>query len=323
MRPSGKIAKNTLPHARKRPKEAAHPILLLGCIMLTALLISGCIHSNESPPAGPLFLEAGEFFAQGNYEASLDKYHEAIEKKPETADRVLFEMGIIYSHPGNERKHYDKALACFRKIIDDFPDSAYRRESQMLSFQIQNVITKDRLIAAQREQLESCRSREQDIIALEKRIGFLEQKLIDLWTEPVDKILIEKKKRRLTLISKEEAIKTYTIALGANPVGPKEREGDNKTPEGNYTIESRNWHSKYHLSLRISYPNWKDKQRANQLGVSPGGDIMIHGAKNEFSRLGKSQNAIDWTEGCIAVTNQEIEEIARLVPNGTPVEIRP
>jgi tetratricopeptide (TPR) repeat protein len=296
-------------------------------IMLTALLISGCSHNREGSPAGSLYLEANDFFAQGNYAASLDKYEKAIEKEPETADRLLFEMGIIHSHPANERKSYEKALECFRKIISDHPGSAYRRDSQMLIFQIQNVIIKDHLIAKQHEQLEAYRqgieSREYDIINMQKKIGNLEQKVFDLWTEPVDKVLIEKEKRRLTLMSRGEAIKTYTIALGVNPVGPKEMQGDNKTPEGNYTIESRNRHSKYHLSLRISYPNKRDKQRAEELGVAPGGDIMIHGAKNGFSGVGESHNAIDWTEGCIAVTNPEIEEIVRLVPDGTPVEIRP
>jgi tetratricopeptide (TPR) repeat protein len=318
LRPSGKFPKGALTNTRT---------LLFFCIMLTALLLSGCSHRGDGSPAGALLLEANNFFVQGNYEASLHKYEQALQKEPENADRLLFEMGIIYSHPANERKSYEKALECFRKIISDYPDSAYRRDSRMLIFQIQNVITKDHLIAKQHEQLEAYRreikSREHDIIALEKKIGIIEQKVLDLRTEPVDKVLVEKQKRRLTLIAKGEAIKTYTIALGANPVGPKEVQGDNKTPEGNYTIESRNRHSKYHLSLRISYPEEKDKQRAEELGVSPGGDIMIHGAKNDFSGDSGSHNAIDWTEGCIAVTNLEIEEIARLVPDGTPIEIRP
>jgi len=322
LRTPGKFPKGMLANTSIAPRS-----LLSFCIMLTALLISGCSHGGDGSPAGSTFLEANDFFAQGNYEASLDNYEKAIKKEPETADRELFEMGIIYSHPGNEWKSYDKALECFRKIIIDFPESAYRRDSQMLMFQIQNVIIKDHLIAEQHEKLETHRrgieSREYEIIALEKKIGILEQKVFELWTEPVDKVLIEKKKRRLTLISKGEAIKTYTIALGANPVGPKEKQGDNKTPEGNYTIESRNRHSDYHLSLRISYPNGRDKKRAQELGVSPGGNIMIHGLKNDFSWVDGFHKAIDWTEGCIAVTNKEIEEIARLVPNGTPVEIRP
>ena len=125
------------------------------------------------------------------------------------------------------------------------------------------------------------------------------------------------------LIAKGEVLKTYKIALGGNPVGPKERQGDNKTPEGTYVIDSRNKNSRHHLSLRISYPNERDKKRARELGVSPGGDIMIHGIKNGFSWVGDSHAEIDWTKGCIAVSDEEIEEIAKLAPNGTIVEIRP
>ncbi len=300
---------------------------LVFCIMLTALLISGCSHSGEGSTAASIALEANAFFKQGNYEASIGQYEKLIEKEPETADRVFFEMGIIYAHPKNGRKNYQKALDCFRKIIGDYPDSEYRRDSQMMMLQIQNVIIKDKLIAEQQKQIEAYRqrihTRENEIIALQKKIGTLEQKVFEHRTEPAGKVLIEKKKRRLTLLSKGEAIKTYKIALGGDPVGPKERQGDNKTPEGSYTIESRNRHSDYHLSLRLSYPNEKDKRHANALGVSPGGDIMIHGIKNDFSWVGGFHTRIDWTEGCIAVTNKDMEEIARLTPNGTPVEIRP
>jgi murein L,D-transpeptidase YafK len=272
-------------------------------------------------------LAAIDFFAQGNYEASLDEYEKLIEKEPATADRVYFEMGIIYAHPKNGRKSYRKALECFLKIINDYPYSEYRRDSQMMMLQIQNVIIKDKLISEQQTQIDSYRrgkkAQGNEIKDLQKKIGTLEQKVFELRTEPVDKVLIEKKKRRLTLISNGEAIKTYKIALGGNPVGPKERQGDNKTPEGTYTIESRNRYSDFHLSLRISYPNEKDKKRAKELGVSPGGDIMIHGIKNGLSWVGGFHTEIDWTEGCIAVTNEEMEEIVRLVHNGTPVEIRP
>ena len=125
------------------------------------------------------------------------------------------------------------------------------------------------------------------------------------------------------MLSKGEVIKIYKIALGGDPVGPKVMQGDNKTPEGVYTIDSRNSNSDFHLSLHISYPNEKDRIRARQLGVSPGGNIMIHGLKNGFSQVGDSHTERDWTEGCIAVTNQEMEEIYRLVPNGTIVEILP
>ena len=125
------------------------------------------------------------------------------------------------------------------------------------------------------------------------------------------------------LISQGEVLKSYKIALGGNPIGHKERQGDNKTPEGTYVIDARNRDSRFHLSLRISYPNERDKKRAKELGVSPGGDIMIHGIKNGLSWVGNAHSGIDWTKGCIAVTDQEIEEIDKLAPNGTIVEIRP
>lgn len=138
-----------------------------------------------------------------------------------------------------------------------------------------------------------------------------------------DRIVVEKKARRLTLVFRVRPIGTYKVALGRNPEGPKEREGDKKTPEGLYFIDSRNSASRYHLALHISYPNAADVKRAKDLGVSPGGSIMIHGIRNGFGWVGRLHTWFDWTAGCIAVTNSEIEEITRLVPIGTPVEIRP
>ncbi|HNT43587.1 MAG TPA: L,D-transpeptidase family protein [Syntrophorhabdaceae bacterium] len=138
-----------------------------------------------------------------------------------------------------------------------------------------------------------------------------------------DKLLVEKKARRLTLLSKGQILRTYKIALGGNPEGPKEREGDGKTPEGSYIIDGRNTRSGYHLSLHISYPNEKDRKRAKELGVSPGAQIMIHGMKNGLGWIGPFHTLYNWTQGCIAVTDAEIDEIAPLVPNGTPIEIRP
>ncbi|PIE73476.1 MAG: hypothetical protein CSA20_02815 [Deltaproteobacteria bacterium] len=197
----------------------------------------------------------------------------------------------------------------------------------MMLFQIPNVINKDKQIAAQQATLETLRQTIKDktdeIVALREQITVLEQKAFARRTAPADKILIEKKDRRLTLLSKGQVIKTYPIALGGNPTGPKEREGDKKTPEGFYIIDSRNRDSDYHLALHISYPSAKDKKRARELGASPGGNIMIHGIKNGLSWVGDFHSRVDWTNGCIAVTDQEIEEINRLVPMGTVVEIRP
>lgn len=120
-----------------------------------------------------------------------------------------------------------------------------------------------------------------------------------------------------------QVLKAYKIALGGEPVGPKTRQGDHRTPEGLYLIDSRNAHSKFHRSLHISYPNAADRDRARKLGVSPGGDVFIHGLPNGYGLVGAAHRARDWTDGCVAVTDQEIEEIWKLVNNGTPVEIRP
>jgi murein L,D-transpeptidase YafK len=134
-----------------------------------------------------------------------------------------------------------------------------------------------------------------------------------------DEIVVRKGKRELTLLRDGNALKTYRIALGRNPAGAKEREGDGKTPEGDYVISGRNPRSAFHLSLRISYPSDADRDRARRQGVDPVGDIMIHGRPNS----GPARVAEDWTEGCIAVTNEEIEEIWRLVPDGSRVRILP
>ena len=127
----------------------------------------------------------------------------------------------------------------------------------------------------------------------------------------------------MELMRTGQVLRTYKIALGGNPVGAKMRQGDHRTPEGVYVIDRRNEHSQYHRSLHISYPNAADRERARKLGVSPGGDIFIHGLPNGYGFIGAAHRARDWTDGCIAVTDQEIEEIWKLVDNGTPVEILP
>jgi len=127
----------------------------------------------------------------------------------------------------------------------------------------------------------------------------------------------------MTLLSGAKVLKTYKVALGSVPVSPKRVEGDHKTPEGNYIIDAKNAHSQFHLSLHISYPSAADQQRARAMGARPGGAIMIHGLAAPFAYLGPLHRQTDWTDGCVAVTNAEIEEIWKLVPVGTKVEIRP
>ena len=138
-----------------------------------------------------------------------------------------------------------------------------------------------------------------------------------------DRVVVEKAARRLTLYRGDTAIKQYRVALGRNPIGPKLREGDARTPEGHYAIDGRLPESGFHRALHISYPNDRDRVAAATAGVDPGGAIMIHGIKNGLGWLGRAHRLVDWTSGCIAVTDREIEEIWRAVPDGTRVEISP
>jgi murein L,D-transpeptidase YafK len=139
----------------------------------------------------------------------------------------------------------------------------------------------------------------------------------------IDSILIKKKERILQLYAKRRLIKAYDIALGFDPVGPKEREGDGKTPEGSYHIAYKNPRSQFHLSLKISYPSTKDRRNARLKKYAPGGDIMIHGLGKDYAHLGKTHTQRDWTLGCVAVTNEEIKEIYDAVSTGTKVDIKP
>jgi murein L,D-transpeptidase YafK len=138
-----------------------------------------------------------------------------------------------------------------------------------------------------------------------------------------DRVVIEKAERRLSLYSDGELLKSYRVALGPNPEGHKQEEGDGRTPEGVYAIDFRKEDSSFHRALHVSYPSIEDRRRAEERGVSPGGDIMIHGLPNGLGDEGRRRLVRDWTEGCVAVLNWEIEEIWRVVPDGTPVEILP
>lgn len=137
-----------------------------------------------------------------------------------------------------------------------------------------------------------------------------------------DKVIVLKSERRLLLTKDGQVLKQYRIVLGRDPIGHKTEQGDGRTPEGLYRIDGRNAKSGYRLSLHISYPDKRDRARARERGVSPGGDIMIHGIKNGFGWVGPLHRLVDWTNGCVAVTDSEIEEIWRAVPNGVAIEIR-
>ncbi len=140
--------------------------------------------------------------------------------------------------------------------------------------------------------------------------------------DQADKVLVIKSKRVLLLLQNGSVLREYQICLGRNPKGRKTRQGDYRTPEGTYLLDSRNPNSTFHLSLHISYPGKKDRLIARRRGVSPGSDIMIHGLP-EGMTIDDLGGYRDWTKGCIAVSNTAIEEIWQLVPDGTPIEIRP
>lgn len=140
--------------------------------------------------------------------------------------------------------------------------------------------------------------------------------------EQVDRIVIVKSAHTMTLMREGRKIKTYKVALGDSK-GPKVQQGDKKTPEGTYFVDGKNPNSLFHRALHLSYPNAADRERARKLGVSPGGDIEIHGLPRQYAWLGAAHRSVDWTTGCIAVTNAEIDEIWDEVGVGTAVEIRP
>ena len=138
-----------------------------------------------------------------------------------------------------------------------------------------------------------------------------------------DRVVVDKGAHTLTLLRRGAALKTYRVSLGGHPRGPKREEGDERTPEGVYRLDARNARSSAHLALHISYPDSGDAARARARGVQPGGLIMVHGISNGLGWVGRLHRLVDWTDGCVAVTNREMDEIWRAVPTGTPIEIRP
>lgn len=134
--------------------------------------------------------------------------------------------------------------------------------------------------------------------------------------QQADFILVDKSERRMRLLRGGKVLRSYSILLGDAPKGHKRQQGDERTPEGEYRISGRNPNSRFHLSLRVSYPNAADRKQAQARGVDPGGDIMIHGGTPPGYRR-------DWTDGCLALTDREIEEVWSLVPTGTPIRIDP
>ena len=139
----------------------------------------------------------------------------------------------------------------------------------------------------------------------------------------ITRVVVLKSERKLMLMSGDTVVKTYRVSLGGQPIGAKTQQGDHKTPEGVYLLDSRNPYSTFHLALHISYPNATDRARAAKLHVAPGGAIMLHGLPKGWEWVGAGSKLDDWTDGCIAVTNPEIEEIWGMVKIPTPIEIKP
>ena len=142
-------------------------------------------------------------------------------------------------------------------------------------------------------------------------------------TVVADSIIVSKSAHTLSLMSGKTVLKRYHVAIGRGSVGAKEFAGDNRTPEGKFVIDGKKTDTKFHKALHISYPNPEDRARALKLGKSPGGDIEIHGVPASFAWLGTAQHALDWTAGCIALSNEEVDEVWKMVSVGTPVEINP
>ncbi len=147
--------------------------------------------------------------------------------------------------------------------------------------------------------------------------------IVSLPLQAVDLVVVQKADRTMTLYDGNREIKRYHIAMGDSPAGHKIKEGDQRTPQGRYILDYKKEDSAYYRSIHISYPNAADRLRAKALGVSPGGQIMIHGENPNSELSPEEQQAFNWTNGCIAVTNKEMDELWQLIRPGTPIEIWP
>ena len=141
--------------------------------------------------------------------------------------------------------------------------------------------------------------------------------------DPADLVVVDKSDRKLYLLKAGRVLREFDVSLGLVPNGPKQREGDFRTPEGKYVLDARNANSDYFLSIHVSYPDETDRARARAQGVDPGGEIMIHGLPNALKHDLSSYRATDWTDGCIAVSNSDMVDIWLMTRESTPIEIRP
>ena len=152
---------------------------------------------------------------------------------------------------------------------------------------------------------------------------FLLQTTNVMGAQKADEVLVIKSKKRLYLMNKGETFASFHVAFGSKPKGHKLEQGDDRTPEGRYILDYKNAGSAYYKSIHISYPNAKDRKEARKRGVDPGGDIMIHGQKNGYGRLSLLVQRFNWTNGCIALSDRDLEQVWMAVDPGTPIEIRP
>jgi murein L,D-transpeptidase YafK len=140
-------------------------------------------------------------------------------------------------------------------------------------------------------------------------------------SQKAESVLVDKSEKKLYLIAGGKPFKSYHVVFGANPAGHKQQEGDERTPEGKYLLDYKKDDSAFYKAIHISYPNQNDIESAKKRGVNPGGLIMIHGQRNGLGWLSFASQFFNWTNGCIAVTNSEMEEIWQAVDAGTPIEI--
>lgn len=142
-------------------------------------------------------------------------------------------------------------------------------------------------------------------------------------SQKADAVLVIKSEKRLYLLNKGERFASFRATFGADPVGHKQAQGDQKTPEGHYVLDYKNRNSKFYKSIHISYPNARDRKNARRLGVDPGGDIMIHGQANGYGWASPIVQLFSWTDGCVALSNKDMDRVWDAVDPGTPIEIRP
>jgi murein L,D-transpeptidase YafK len=161
-------------------------------------------------------------------------------------------------------------------------------------------------------------------LSIAAAVPFLDERQMPLPDDVrADRVLVEKSAHRMSLIKDGQVLRAYRVSLGRGGPAPKSREGDARVPEGTYSIDRRHPRSRFHLALHISYPSAADTAAALSRGVSAGSDIEIHGLPTGLGWLGSFHRTLDWTAGCIAVTNTEMDEVWRIVPDGTPVVIKP